>query len=148
MYASVSDVRNLAPYVAITRDSTPSEGVVNAWISDVENSLNMFLESIGYVVPVVGPRSVAAIKQMVAHAVIAMVLRARPNPEQDPVGFQDRFNAWMKALRDPNDPTSLIDAEKNASGDATVKGSAVRVSSNLRDLLDEEPMRVNRNQVF
>jgi hypothetical protein len=150
-YASVSDVRNLAPGVPITRESQPSEGTVATWIADTETALNASLVSLGYQIPlaaVAGKTTDAAttiLKHMVAHAVMAMVMRARPNPEQDPENFQKRFDMSLKALRSSDDPFVLPDLV--ITGEATVKESPVKVSSNLRDLLDY-PARITRDQVF
>lgn len=150
-YASVSDVRALAPGVPITRESQPSEGTVAQWIADVEATLNASLDALGYQIPLVakaGKTTATAftiLKHTVAHAVMAMVMRARPNPEQDPENFQRRYDAVLKALRSNDDPFVLPDVE--TTGEASVKQSPVRVLSNLKDLLDE-PARIGRNQVF
>ena len=150
-YASISDVRNLAPAVPITRESQPSEGTVQQWITDVEIMLNTNLAAMGYVIPFVAKPgktvdgATTILKQTVAHAVMAMVMRARPNPEQDPENFQRRYDAVLKALRDPNDVFELPDIE--VTSEATIKDSVVRVQSNLKDLL-WEPASVSRDQVF
>ena len=150
-YAQISDVRGLIPHVNITRDSQPSEGTVQTWISEVETMLNANLRAMGYAIPLTAQEgkttsaAVTMLKHAVTHAVAAMILRSRPNPESDPNNFQSRYDAFMKALRDPKDPTELPDVV--ITGEATVKAPVVRVSSNLRDLLDEDA-HVRRNQVF
>jgi hypothetical protein len=150
-YASVSDVRSLAPHVPITRESQPSEGTVAQWIADIESTLNATLVTFGYPTPLValdGKTTTAAVtvlKDAVSHAVMARVMRARPNPEQDPENFQKRYDAVIKSLRDPNDPFVLPDVVTTA--EVVMKESSIRVLSNLRDLLDE-PARIGRNQVF
>lgn len=144
-YAALSDVKALAPAVPITATSQPSEGSVLAWIADVERAFNASLKGIGYQTPVTGPESVAILKLIVAHAVMAMVMRARPNPEQDPENFQRRYDAFLKALRDPNDPFELPDDAIQL--DTPIKGSTLRVSSNLKDLLEDDRL-ISRNMKF
>jgi len=150
-YASISDVRNLAPAVPITRDSQPSEGTVQQWITDIEITLNTSLVAMGYVIPLValeGKTTDAArtiLKLTVAHAVMAMVMRARPNPEQDPENFQKRYDAILKALRDPHDVFALPDIL--VTSELAIKDSVARVQSNLKELL-WEPASVSRDQVF
>jgi hypothetical protein len=151
-YAQVSNVRDLAPHVPINDQSQPSQGVVQTWISDVESTLNATLAAYGYTIPLVaktGKTTDAAIRvlrQMVANAVMAMVMRARPNPETDPENFQRRYDAILKQLREPSDPFELPDVE--ITGEAAIKESPTRISSNLKELAALEPERVNRFQVF
>lgn len=145
-YFSVSDVKSLAPFVPITRESQPSEGTVSTWIDDVETIVNSTLAQMGYVVPITSAPALKVLKAMITNTVMAMVMRARPNPESDPESFQRIADAYWKRLKDPNDDFDLEGVEKTV--EAVEKGSLLRVSSNLTDLLDESPMRVNRNQVF
>jgi hypothetical protein len=145
-YVQVSDVKQLAPYVPISRESTPSEGMVQVWIEDVESILDATLAKMGYTTPITGPISLTIVKQLVTNAVMAQIMRARPNPEQDPDAFQRQYDVLMKRLRDPNDPLVLIDAV--ITSEAVAKGIPLRVSSNLKDLLDENPMRIHREQIF
>lgn len=147
MYAQVSDVKALAPSVQISDASQPNQGQVAQWIADVENTIvNPTLGAIGYKVPLTGPDSIAFARLVVAHLVMAMVMRARPNPEQAPENFETWATSRLKALRDPKDPFELpADAERI---NIPIKSNVVRVSSNLRDMLDDEPGRVHRHQVF
>ncbi len=147
MYVSVSDVRQVAPYVPISRDSNPSEGTIATWVDDEETILNSTLAKMGYTTPITGPKSLVVVRKIVSHIVMARIMRARPNPESDPKEFQNTADALMKRLTDPEDPFDLEDAVKDP-GVAVLKSSTIRVSSNLTDLLDEDPMRIHRNQIF
>lgn len=150
-YAAVSDVHALAPFVPINAQSQPSEGIVSRWIADVESTLNAKLVAMGYPIPLQplpGKTSATAItilRQMVSNAVMAMVLRSRPQPETDPEAFQKQYDAVLKQLRDPDDSFILPDVV--TTGEAISKESPVAVLSNLKDLLDNEP-RIGRNTVF
>jgi len=149
-YAAVSDVRGLIPSVPIDAQSLPSEGTVQTWIADVERMLNVTLENSGFTVPVTGPNAIAVLKQMVSHAVAAMVLRARPNPETDPETFQRWYDARIKALRDPADPFDLpSDAVRTAGTVVKDTGGLLRVRSSMRQaILDDDDLRITRDQVF
>lgn len=151
MYTTVSDVQNTIPYVPITRESKPSEGTVQQWINETESTLNSALVGLGYVVPLVpvaGKTTDAAItilRTAVRHAVAAMVLRARPNPESDPALLQARYDSIMKQLTNPQDPFELPDVEETQL--EIVKTSPMRVLSNLTDAL-QETARISRDTKF
>lgn len=147
-YAQVSDVGNLLPHVQISNDTKPSSGTVADWIADVEASLDAVLGSIGYIVPVVDPDSVRILKLRVASVVAAMVARSLPSPPIDPDSFQRVYDTWLKALRDPTDPTRLPPGAAMTIG-AVVKdvGSVLRFRSSMLDELDDDS-RVSRDQVF
>lgn len=151
MYTTVSDVRNTIPYVPITRESQPSEGTVQQWIADTESTLNAALRGLGYLVPLqaqAGKTTEAAttiLRTAVRHAVAAMVLRARPNPESDPALMQARYDVIMKQLRDPQDSFELPDVEETQL--EIIKTSPLRVLSNLTDDL-QETARISRDTKF
>ncbi|HEY8410194.1 MAG TPA: hypothetical protein VIK76_02285 [Pyrinomonadaceae bacterium] len=140
MYTSVSDVKALAPHVPITNTSQPSEGTVNQWIGELEAMYDAQFRTLGFETPITGVHSVVIVRQIIAHAVMARVMRSRPNPESDPENFQRWADTRMKALRDPNDPFDLDDAGKV---DAAIKlESGMRVSSNFRDIAAEPDTRI------
>lgn len=147
-YAQVSNVGDLLPHVQISNDTKPSSGVVADWIADVEASLDAVLGAIGYVTPVTDPDSVRILKLRVASVVAAMVARSIPNPPIDPDSFQRIYDTWLKALRDPSDPTRLPPTAAVTS-ELVVKdtGSQIRFRSSMLDELDDDS-RVTRDQVF
>lgn len=146
-YTNLSDVKALAPYVPIDVRSTPTEGVVNGWISDQERVLDSIFGSMGYTVPLTGPVARTIAKDLVSHYVMARILRARPNAESDPAQFQKVYDDTMRRLRDPNDVFDLTDAVRSEL--AVLKPEPTRVSSNLKELaLSETRPRINRDQVF
>jgi hypothetical protein len=147
MYATVSDVRSLAPHVPINASSQPSEGTVQTWLADFERVIDALFASMGYTVPLTGTVGRTIAKDIITHAVMARVMRSRPNPETDPKLFQDYVDLQLKRLRDPRDTFDLFGETK--SGDSVLKESPVRFSSNLRDLmLEEDRPRINRDQIF
>lgn len=135
-YTSVQDVRDLAPYVPINSQSTPNEGVVAKWIVELESLLDAALTSEGFGTPLVSPVNREWARQIIAHRVMARVMRARPNPEQDPNNFQLIADREWGRLRDPKDNFTLI-GEVIIGGDIVVKDSPMRVSSNLKDLVSD-----------
>ena len=114
-YCQVSDVVALAPGVEITNTSKPTSGQVTTIIADLERELNAQLTRLGYSSPVVqasSPLAFQVIKNKLAHAVLAQVLRARAYGSSSPKdqGADDAqrvFDKWLTALKDPNDPTEL-----------------------------------------
>lgn len=146
-YAQVSDVRGLAPHVTINASSQPSEGDVGRWIVDVERNLDSTLKSIGYEVPIIGPESRAVLRIPVASAVMAMIMRARPNPETDPESFQRQYDAFVRSLIDPRNPYELPGDAVRV--DAPVKSQGhFRASSEFRDMALDDTISVRRNMKF
>lgn len=147
-YTQVSDVKGLIPYVPINAQSQPNEGDVATWIGDVERALNVILKNLGFEVPVTGPDAVKVLRDNVAHAIAARVLRSRPNPESDPENFQRRYDAFVKALGDSRDNFDLPDDAVRVEA-VVVKdsGRILRTSARAISDLDDEP-RVSRDQVF
>ena len=145
-YASLQDVRDLAPHVTINAQSQPSEGTVLRWISDIEISVDATLQGIGYQTPITGAAARVIVRDIVAHLVMARVMRGRPNPETDPGGFETVGVGLLKRLRDPKDPLELVGAVQL---DTPIKEGRTRVSSNLKDLTREDPeLFATRRQVF
>jgi hypothetical protein len=140
----VGDVQALAPHVPIDAQSKPNAGQVSGWIADVEAELNAVLSQLGYVTPITGPVSLSILRRAVANAVMAMIMRSRPNPEIDPQQFQTRYDAMIKGLSDARNPLILIDA---VSTNVEVRTSGA-VRSNLADLEDDTPGTLTRDTVF
>lgn len=114
-YCQVSDVVALAPGVEISNSSKPTAGQVTTIIADLERELNAQLTRLGYGTPVVqatSPLAFQVIKNKLAHAVLAQVLRARAYGSSSPKdqGADDAqrvFDNWLKALKSVADPTEL-----------------------------------------
>lgn len=148
MYTSTSDVKALAPHVPITNASTPSEGSVAQWIGEIELMYDAQFRTLGFKSPLTGPNSRSIAKQIIAHAVMARIMRSRPNPEQDPENFQRWADQRMKELRDPD---SSLDFDAEDKVDAAIKlESEIKVSSSFRDIsLDPDTsIRVTRDLKF
>lgn len=116
-YCTPQDVRDLAPQIVIDNTSKPNSGQVATMIADVERELDAALTNLGFVVPVTGPTSIAILKDKVAHAVVARVLRARNFGSADPgqIGAGDAqkvYDVWLRALASATDPTDLPDATR------------------------------------
>ena len=140
-YCTPQDVRDLAPQITIDNTTKPNSGQVATMIADVERELEAALTNLGYDVPVTGTTSVAILKDKVAHAVLARVLRARNFGTADVVNTgaadaQRLFDGWLKALASPTDPTDLPDA--TTTGGQAEKSSAA-ISSGGDILLAPAP---------
>jgi hypothetical protein len=121
-YCTPQDVRDLAPQLVIDNTSKPNTGQVTGMIEDVERELDAQLANLGYVTPVSAPISAAILKDKVAHAVVARVLRGKHFGNADPgqVGAEQAqkvYDQWLKALASATDPTDLPDAARTG-GDA------------------------------
>lgn len=147
-YAQVSDVRSLAPHVPITNSSQPSEGDVSRWIADVERNLESTLKNVGYEVPVLGPNARAVLRLPVASAVMAMVMRARPNPETDPAQFQSQYDAFLRSLIDPRNPYELPEDAVRVDAPVKDRGVQLRSSAELMDAAINDTGMVRRNMKF
>lgn len=148
-YCTPQDVRDLAPQITIDNTSKPNSGQVATMIADVERELDAALTNLGYVVPVTGTTSVSILKDKVAHAVLARVLRARNFGTADLVNTgagdaQKLFDHWLKALSSATDPTDLPDATRTG-GDAQKSAAALSAGGNL--LLQADPP-FTRDTVF
>jgi hypothetical protein len=146
-YAQVSDVRGLAPHVPINQQSQPSEGDVSRWLADIERNLEATLKSIGYQTPITGTEARAVLRLPVANAGMAMVMRARPNPEQDPENFQRQYDNFIRSLIDPRNPYQLPDDAIRV--DAPVKSEGgFRASREWLDDARDDNVNVRRNMKF
>lgn len=148
-YAQPSDVQALAPHVPIDARSTPNSGQVMDWIRDLSAFVDIVVEGLGFTIPVTAPRSLAVLRELVATGVMAKVMRSRPNPEQDPKQFQDRFDSMLKSLKDPADPLTLPDAGR---GDLNIKTPSNPIRSNIGrydGVDDDAPVgQITRGTIF
>lgn len=144
-YCQVSDVVALAPGVEISNTSKPTAGQVTTTIADLERELNAQLTRLGYSTPVVqatSPLAFQVIKNKLAHAVLAQVLRARAYGSSSPKdqGADDAqrvFDGWLKALKTSDDPTELpSDAER--TDEIAEKVSADQTRSHVTGLSSDE----------
>jgi hypothetical protein len=143
-YATLQDVKVLAPNVMINAQSKPSSGTVAEWLGDTDRLVDAILKGIGYETPITGATSLSIVRQIVAHMVMARVMRSRPNPEVDPETFQRWANDIIGRIKSPSDPLTLGDA---VAVDVVLKDAGVRVSSNLKDLSLEDPQPFARRDM-
>jgi len=158
-YCQVSDVVALAPGVEISNTSKPSAGQVTTIIADLERELNAQLTRLGYSTPVVqatSPLAFQVIKNKLAHAVLAQVLRARAYGSSSPkdqgaTDAQGIYDGWLKGLKDPNDPTELP-ADATRTSETTQKIHADQTRSHVTGLpsseFDVNAPAVRMGQVF
>lgn len=140
-YCQVSDVVALAPGVELNNTSKPSAGAVTSFISELEQELNAQLTRLGYTAPVVqatSPLAFKVIKNKLAHAALAHVLRARAygatSPKDQGADVAQRvYDAWINALMDPKLPTELPDDAVRTS-EVVEKVSAEQTRSHVSGL--------------
>jgi hypothetical protein len=144
-YCVVSDITALAPGVEITNTSKPSSGQVTTIIADLERELNAQLARLGYSAPIVqatSPLAFQVVKNKLAHAVLAQVLRARAYGSSSPKdqGADDAqrvYDKWLTALKDPNDPTELPE-DATRTSEVAEKVSADQTRSHVSSLSSDE----------
>jgi hypothetical protein len=117
-YCQVSDIVAIAPMVVINAQSRPSDGQVVSLIADSERDVTAMLANLGYVTPVAEATPKAQVKDLVAHHVLAKILRARAFGSGNEVDLKaaaaaqkyvdDRF----AALGDPTDAFELVGAAR------------------------------------
>ncbi|HYE86257.1 MAG TPA: hypothetical protein VEA16_07870 [Vicinamibacterales bacterium] len=144
-YCVVSDIVALAPGVEITNTSKPTAGQVVTMIADLERELNAQLTRLGYSTPIVqatSPLAFQVVKHKLAHAALAQVLRARAygssSPrEQGADDAQKVFDSWLKALKEPNDPTELP-SDATRTSEVASKTHADQQRSHVQGLASDE----------
>jgi len=147
-YASVSDVQALAPHVPLNAQSKPSLTDVQRWIDETETLVDSVLRTVGWQTPITGSESLKIVRRIVAHGVMAQVMRARPNAETDPDKFQAVFDRMLKSLEVSDDPLDLPDA---IALDTPLKSqTGFRVSSNFKEIARDPDVgiRVTRDLKF
>jgi len=153
-YTQVSDVRNAAPQIEVTAATKPSEGQVVGMITDVEREMNASLGHLGYDTPVTGTESVKICRDMVVHAVIAKILRARAFGQADPNekgagSAQKHYDDRLKWLGDPRHPFELPDADR--TDEATEKdasGQLLSAVDGISEDFEDADLEITRRQVF
>lgn len=121
-YASIADVNTYVPQTPFASTSKPNETVVTGFMQDVANDMDMMMANVGYVVPVVaGPLALAWLRKTCAIGTLGIAQAARDTGVTTAVNasgrevkniWQQMYDARMKALLDPQDPTELSDAPR------------------------------------
>jgi hypothetical protein len=155
-YAQVSDVKALAPNIAINANTTPNEGQVQAFLDKVEAELNAIFGTIGFdPVPIAAEATESRIllKDLTAHGALAHLLRARAFGTDSSLldaatAAQRYYDSRIKALKDPDDPFTLPDAtQSNGILKSPIDRSGSFADEGYSDFEVDAP-RITRAQVF
>lgn len=135
-YAQVSDVAALAPQITIDGTTKPNTAMVQVMIAHAERDLDAALTNLGYVTPVTAPVSVSILRDKIAHAVLARLIRSRAFGVTDPAeqGANDAervYRDWLRAIADSRSPVELPDAAR--TGEAIEKDAADLIGSHVQD---------------
>lgn len=156
-YVTLVDVKAAAPQIEFSGFTRPTEDDVNRWIAEVEGGLNAQLVNLGYVLPfntTDNPLSIAILRDMVVHAVIARVLTARLWGVSDNVdgsgwktaqAYYDQRLTW---LIDPTHPFELPDASQTILAPGKPRGWRFGNFNEDTDFTDEDGPRVTMRQEF
>lgn len=122
-YCTMLDVNSLAVQVPFSATSKPSESQVTGYIAQIANDMDVMLQNVGYVVPVVsGPKALAWLRMTCAFGVFGQAQAIRDSGVSTAVSasgremkniWMQRYDERMKALTNPQDPTELPDAPRN-----------------------------------
>ena len=123
-YCVSGDVNNYAPQVPFSATSKPTLTSVTGFIDDIANDMDTVLSNIGYVTPVVaGPKALQWLRKTCAIGTLALAQATRDTGVTTAVSasgkeakniWQQLYEERMKAIGNPQDPTELSDAPRNA----------------------------------
>jgi hypothetical protein len=154
-YCQISDVTAIAPNVTINAQSRPNEGQVLGLIADSERDLEAILGNLGYATPVAVATPKAQVKDLVAHHVLAKILRARAFGSGNEVDLkaakaaQDYVDGRLRALGDPEDAFELVGATRTGEEIDKSAADVVRSFTEDDDLdVDIDDPTVTVDQVF
>lgn len=163
-YATISDVNALVPQVPFTAQSTPSQAMVEQFLTDITTILNASLGNLGYTVPVnvvASPLSGILLKRICSWGAAGLALQVRQSSVQsdDAVGdnvWTKRFDKYLDMLQDNRKPFELPDAPRTGKeiikplGDVQADATSLSVDSGSAqdpyDYLTNPPFRIG--QVF
>lgn len=119
-YATITDVNALIAQVPFTAQSTPTQAQVDQFLTDVTTMINATLGNMGYTVPVdvvTYPLSGIILKRLCSAGAAGLALQVRQSSVAADGAVQDnvwtmRYDKWLKALKDNNDPFELPDAPR------------------------------------
>jgi len=124
-YCTISDVNSYVPQSAFTSTTVPTQAMVQSFISQVANQIDLTLKNLGYTTPVVqGPMSLIELRKANAWGALGLAQQSRITaiaPDQA-IGLSvwtKMFNTWFDALGDPRNPFELADAPR--TGQAVIK---------------------------
>jgi hypothetical protein len=135
-YITVSDVVNAAPGIDISAQSRPNIGQVQGFIVERERDLDSTLSPY-FQTPITGTQSLALVKRVLKHQVLADVLRAKAYGQSNPRDIgADTADAQAKGIidriLDPADEFTLVDAVPKVEKGTAVEGAeAIEGSTSL-----------------
>ena len=148
-YATLSDVKDRATGIRFGGPGGFDPSKAEAIIVSISRQVDAMVRGLGYQVPIdptVSPESAAILKDIVVAGSVAQILKAQFYGIRDPeeIGANDAWREYtsrMKALGNPDDPLSLVDAVRLDVGDKVIS----EISSAFTSFDDGRP---TRDQVF
>jgi hypothetical protein len=152
-YVTLEEVLDQAPQLKISATSKPNTTDAAKVVTATEAYINSVLKGLGYTVPldpVVSPKAVATIKDIVIQGAIAKILKSMfygvRNPED--VGANSawrEFTSRIASLSNQSDPYILEDA---VGPDVAVHAVSELDSNISYDMTETEMWRPTRDQIF
>jgi hypothetical protein len=152
-YVTLEEVLDQAPQLKINATSKPNTTDAAKVVTATEAYVNSVLKGLGYEVPldpVVSPKSVATIKDIVIQGTIAKILKSMfygvRNPEDVGAnGAWREFTSRLASLSNQSDPYILEDA---VGPDVAVHAVSELDSNISYDITETEMWRPTRDQIF
>ena len=139
-YCTLADVNNLVPQVPFTDTSKPNADVVKSIIDDIANEIDSYLASL-YITPVVsGAQALQHLRNLNAWGTLGRAQEARTTQAvPEAMGIKSvwtkKYEEGVKAIIDPDNPFTLVDAPVNV--DRVPKVASQIVSSDVLDGTDD-----------
>ncbi len=123
-YAVISDVNALVPNATFDTASRPTQAQVEAFIEQIAQRIDATIGNVGYTVPVTtGTKSLGLLREAcawgalgLAQAVRATAVKVAVDDRGQPIEnlWTQKFERWLKALTNPQDPFELPDATRTS----------------------------------
>lgn len=158
-YCTSADVNLLVPQAPFTATSRPTLAEIDVIIGRISARIDATIANVGYVVPVTGPQSLDLLTEACAWGALGMAQLVRGtganqavNDKGQPVDnlWTQKFERWLKALCNPQDPFELPDAPRTSEQLEKQPENVLR--SFVQDVSDTTPFlttaAVGRSQVL
>ncbi len=155
-YCTISNVNDLVPQSPFTASTTPTQTQVEGFILDISTIIDASIKNLGYVVPVnvvASPLSGIILRRMTSAGALGIALQVRLTAVAPDASIQNniwtqRFDKWLTALKNNDDPFELPDAAR--TGLAVVKpigelqADTTSISDGSYTYLDSAPFTMNQ----
>jgi hypothetical protein len=158
-YCTSADVNVLIPQAPFSGSSRPSISEVTSLCDQISARIDATVANVGYVVPITGTKALPLVTEACAWGVLGLAQTIRGTGANQAVTdkgqpieniWTQKFNQWLKALCDLDNPFELPDAPRN--GEKLEKQPENVLRSFVQAVSDQTPFlttaQVGRSQVL